>query len=103
MLFRSTAASENAINTSRMIILGVRNVSWEWVSSIVFVMESWLSFVRGGILFIPTAASENAINSSWMIILGVRNDGLGVPFSTCSIWDIGFSTTGTGLGDVLSL
>ena len=38
--------------------------SWEWVSSIFFVMESWLSFVRRDIIFIPAAASENAINAS---------------------------------------
>ena len=31
--------------------------SCEWVSSIVFVFESWLYSVRGDILFIPTAAS----------------------------------------------
>ena len=43
-------------------------------------------FCEGG----STAASENAINTSWLIILGVRNDGLGVPCSTCSIWNIGF-------------
>ena len=49
-----------------------------------------MSFVRGNIIFIPTAASENAINASWLIILGVRNEGLGVPCSTCSIWNIGF-------------
>ena len=77
--------------------------SWEWVSSIVFVMESWLSFVMENILFIPTAASENAINASWLIILGVWNDGLGVPCSTCSIWNIGFSTTVTCFGVVLAL
>ena len=59
-------------------------------------------FVRGGILFIPTAASENAINASWMIIIGVQNDGLGVPCSTCSIWNIGFSTTGTCFGVLLA-
>ena len=77
--------------------------SWEWVSLIVFVMESWLSFVRGNILFIPTAASENAINASWMIIIGIQNDGLGVPCSTCSHWNIGFSTTETCFGIVLAL
>ena len=59
--------------------------------------------MRRGILFIPTAASENAINASWLIIIGVRNDGLGVPCSTCSIWNIGSSPTGTCFGVVLTL
>ena len=54
-------------------------LSWECISSIVLVLDSWLSFVRGTILFIPNAASENEINASWLIILGVRNDGLWVP------------------------
>ena len=63
-------------------------------------MVSWLSFVRGNIIFIPTAANENAINTSWLIIIGVRKDGLGVPYSTCSIWNIGSSTTGTCFGVV---
>ena len=62
-----------------------------------------MDFLRGEILFIPTAASENAINASWLIILGVWNDGLGVPCSTCSIWNIGSSTTGTCCGVVLAL
>ena len=69
--------------------------SWEWISSIVLVMESWLSFVRGDILFIPNSSNDNAITASWLIILGVRNDGLGVPCSTCSIWSMGSSTVGT--------
>ena len=60
-------------------------------------------FVRGDILFIPTASSENAINASWLIILGVRNDGIGVPCSTCSIWNMGSSTTGTCFGVVLAV
>ena len=62
-----------------------------------------MSFVRGNILFIPTDACENAINASWLIIIGVRNDGLGVPCSTCSIWNIGSSPTGTCFGVVLTL
>ena len=77
--------------------------SWEWISSIVLVMESWLSFVRGDILFIPTAANENTINSSWLIILGDRNDGIGVPCYTCSIWNMISSTTGTCFGVVLAV
>ena len=61
----------------------------------VLVMDSWLSFMRGNILSIPTAANENVIKASWLIIIGVRNDGIGVPFPTCSIWNMGSSTTGT--------
>ena len=49
---------------------------------------------------VPTAAKENAIKASWLIILGVQNDVLGVPFSTCSIWNMGSSTTGTRFGVV---
>ena len=60
-------------------------LSWEWISSDVLVMESWLSFMRGNIISIPTDSNENAIKASWLIILGVRNDGLGVPISTFSI------------------
>ena len=56
--------------------------------------ESWLSFVRGNILFIPTAASDNAINASCLIILWVWNDGLEVPCSMCSIWNTGFLLLG---------
>ena len=74
--------------------------SWEWISSIVLVMESWLYFVRGDILFIPTAANENVINASWLIILGFWNDVIGVPCSTCSVWNMGSSTTGTCFGVV---
>ena len=77
--------------------------SWECTSSIVLVLEYWLSFVRGDIIFIPTAASENAINASWMIILGVWNDGIGVPSSTCSIWNMDSSATGTCFGVVLAV
>ena len=51
-------------------------------------------FYEGGVIFIPTNASENGINASWLIILGVRNDCLGVPCSTCSIWNIGFLPLG---------
>ena len=76
--------------------------SLEWVSSIVFVMKSWLSFMRGDIIFIPTAASENAIKASWLNILRVQNEGLGVPCYMCSILNIGFSTTGTCFGVVLA-
>ena len=75
----------------------------EFISLIVLLLDSWLSFVRGNILFIPTTASENAINASWLIILGVWNDGLGVPCSTCSIWNMGSSTTGTCVGVVLAV
>ena len=77
--------------------------SWEWISPDVLVMESWLSFMRGGIISISTAANENAIKSSWLIILGVQNDGLGVPFSTCSIWNMGSSTTRTSFGVVIAV
>ena len=66
-------------------------------------MESWLSFMRGDILSIPTAANENIIKASWLIILGVWNDGLGVPFSTCSIWNMGSSTMGTRFEGVLAV
>ena len=38
-----------------------------------------------------------------MLILGVRNDGLGVPFSTCSICNMGSSTTGTRFGVVIAV
>ena len=72
--------------------------SWEWISSDGLVMESWLSFIRGDILSIPTAANENAIKASRLSILGVRNDGLGVPFYTCSIWNMGSSTMGNRFG-----
>ena len=58
-------------------------------------------FCEGDILFILTAASENAINASWMIILGVRNDGLGVTYSTCSIWNISFLLLGLVLESCL--
>ena len=75
--------------------------SWEWVSSIVFVMESWLSFVRGDIIFIPTADSENVIKASWLIILRVQTEGLGVPCSTCSIWNICFIPRGIVLESFL--
>ena len=77
--------------------------SWEWISSDDSVMESWLSFMRGDILSIPTVANENVIKASWLIILGVRNDGIGVPFSTCSIWNMGSSTMGTRFGVVLAV
>ena len=66
-------------------------------------MESWLSFMRGDILSIPTAANENIIKASWLIILSVRNDGLRVPFSTCSIWNMGSSTMGTRFEGVLAV
>ena len=62
----------------------------EFISLIVLVLDSWLSFVRGNTIFIPTTASENTINASWLIIIGVRNDGLGVPCSTCSNLEYGF-------------
>ena len=67
------------------------------------VIESWLSFMSGNILFIPTAANEKASKASWMIILGVQNDGIGVPFSTGSIWNMGSSTMGTPFGVVLEV
>ena len=67
------------------------------------VMGSWFSFVGGNILFIPTAANDNAINAFWMIIIRVWNDGLGVPCSTCSIWNMGSSTTGTCFGVVIAV
>ena len=66
-------------------------------------MDYWLTFVRGNIIFIPTTANENEINASWLIIIGVWNEGLGFPCSTCSIWNIEFSTTGTCFGVVLAL
>ena len=66
-------------------------------------MESWLSFTRGTILYIPAASNENTIKSSWLIILGVLNDGLGVPFSTCSIWNMGSYKMGTRFVVVLSV
>ena len=81
----------------------ILRLSCEWVSSIVLVMESWLSFVRGDILFIPTTTNENAINAYWLIILGILNDGRVVPCSTCSIWNMGSSTTGICFGVVLAL
>ena len=58
--------------------------------------------MRGCILYIPTAANKNAIKDSWLIILGVRNDGLGVPFSTFYIWNIGSSTMATCFGVMLA-
>ena len=61
-----------------------------------------MSFMRGNVLSIPTAANENAIKASWLIILGVWNDGLGVPFSTCSIRSMGSSTTLTRFGVMLA-
>ena len=66
------------------------------------VRESWLSFMRGDILSIPTAANENAIKASWLIILGVLKDGIGVPVSTGSIWNMGSSTMGIPF-DVLAV
>ena len=77
--------------------------SWEWISSDGLVMESWLYFMRGDVLSIPTAANENAIKSSWLIILGVWNDGLGVPFFTSSIWNMGSSTIGTRFEVVIAV
>ena len=59
--------------------------------------------MRGDILFVPTAANENAIKASWLIILGVWTDGLGVPFSTCSIWNMGSSKLGDFFGVVLAV
>ena len=76
---------------------------WEWISSDVLLMESWLYFMRGGIISIPTVANENSIKASWLIILGVRTDGLGVPFSTCSIWNMGSSKLGDFFGVVLAV
>ena len=60
-------------------------------------------FCEGDIIFIPTASSENAINASWLIILGVQNADLGVPCSTCSIWNIGFSTLEICFGVLFAL
>ena len=60
-------------------------------------------FMRGDIISLPTAANENSIKASWLIILGVWNDGLGVPFSTCYIWNIGSSTWETRFGVVLAV
>ena len=77
--------------------------SWEQIYSIGLVMESWLSFMMGNILSIPTAANENAIKASCLIIIGVRNDGLGVPCSTCYIWNMGSSTMVTRFGVVLAV
>ena len=62
-----------------------------------------MSFMMGNVLSIPTAANENAIKASWLIILGVRKDGLGFPFSTGSIWNMGSSTMGTPFGGVLAV
>ena len=60
-------------------------------------------FMRGFILSIPTVANENLIKASWLIIPDVRNDALKVPFSTCSIWNMGSSTTGNCFGVVLAV
>ena len=62
-----------------------------------------MSFMRGDIISIPTAANENAIKASWLIILSVRNYGIGVLFSTSSIWNMGSSTMGTPFGVVLAV
>ena len=62
-----------------------------------------MSFMSGNILSIPTAANENAIKDSWLIIIGVQNDGIGVLFSTGSIWNMGSSTTGNHFGVVLAV
>ena len=48
-------------------------------------------------------ANVPAVECPWLIILGVRNDGLGVTCSMWSIWNIGFSTTGTCFGILLAL
>ena len=76
--------------------------AWEWIYSVSLVRESYFSFMMGNILSIPTAANENTIKSSWLTTLGVRKDGIGVPFSTGSICNMGSSTMGTPFG-VLSV
>ena len=76
--------------------------SWECVSSIVFVMKS-MFFCAGGYSVYPSAANENAINASWLFIIGFQNDGLEVSCSTCSIWIMGSSTTGTSFGVIIAL
>ena len=45
--------------------------------------------MMGNIHSIPTAANENAIKYSWLTTLGVQKDGIGVPFYTGSIWNMG--------------
>ena len=62
-----------------------------------------MSFMSGNIHSIPTVANENAIKASCLIIIGVWNDGIGVPFYTGYIWNIGSSTMGTLFGVLLAV